>query len=90
MPSFYLDKIDGAGYIEKYNFSFMPGSGPYEYDSQNSKTPLRIHTGSSNNTLVIEDGRVGIRTSTPPSLSSVVVCSPHLIVNLYFLFLLIR
>ena len=24
MPSFYLDKIDGAGYIEKYNFSFMP------------------------------------------------------------------
>ena len=37
MPSFYLDKIDGAGYIEKYNFSFMPGSGPYEYDSQNSK-----------------------------------------------------
>ena len=37
MPSFYLDKIDGAGYIEKYNFSFMPGSGPYEYDSENSK-----------------------------------------------------
>ncbi len=37
MPSFYLSKIDGAGYIEKYNFSFLPGSGPYEYDVENSK-----------------------------------------------------
>ena len=37
MPSYYLDKIDGAGYIEKYNFAFMPGSGPYEYDYINSK-----------------------------------------------------
>ena len=37
MPSYYLDKIDGAGYIEKYNFAFMPGSGPYEYDYANSK-----------------------------------------------------
>ena len=36
-PSFYLSKIDGAGYIDKYNFSFMPGSGAYEYDSENSK-----------------------------------------------------
>jgi microcin C transport system substrate-binding protein len=37
MPSFYLDKVDGAGYIDKYNFSFMPGSGAYEYDNENSK-----------------------------------------------------
>ena len=37
MPSFYLNKIDGAGYLEKYNFSFWPGSGPYEYDNENSK-----------------------------------------------------
>ena len=37
MPSTYLDKVDGAGYIEKYDFSFMPGSGPYEYDRENSK-----------------------------------------------------
>ena len=37
MPSAYLDKVDGAGYIEKYDFSFMPGSGPYEYDRENSK-----------------------------------------------------
>jgi len=37
MPSTYLNKIDGAGYIEKYDFSFMPGSGPYEYDRENSK-----------------------------------------------------
>ena len=37
MPSFYLNKIDGAGYIEKYNFSFLPGSGAYTYDRENSK-----------------------------------------------------
>ena len=37
MPSFYLNKIDGAGYIEKYNFSFLPGSGAYTYDKENSK-----------------------------------------------------
>ena len=37
MPSFYLNKIDGAGYIEKYNFSFLPGSGAYTYDQENSK-----------------------------------------------------
>ena len=37
MPSYYLSKIDGAGFIEKYNFSFLPGSGPYIYDSENSK-----------------------------------------------------
>ena len=37
MPSFYLDKIDGAGYIEKYNFSFMPVSGAYKFDIENSK-----------------------------------------------------
>ena len=37
MPSAYLNKVDGAGYIEKYDFSFMPGSGPYEYDRENSK-----------------------------------------------------
>tara|TARA_B100001142_G_scaffold87618_1_gene89333 strand:+ start:7096 stop:8985 length:1890 start_codon:yes stop_codon:yes gene_type:complete len=37
MPSYYLNKIDGAGYIEKYNFAFMPGSGPYEYDYEGSK-----------------------------------------------------
>ena len=37
MPSYYLNKIDGAGYIEKYNFSFLPGSGPYTYDKENSK-----------------------------------------------------
>ena len=38
MPSYYLNKIDGAGFIEKYNFSFLPGSGPYMYDKVNSKS----------------------------------------------------
>ena len=31
-PSFYLNKIDGAAYIEKYQFEMMPGTGPYEID----------------------------------------------------------
>ena len=35
MPSYYLNKIDGAGFIEKYNFSFLPGSGAYVYDQEN-------------------------------------------------------
>ena len=34
-PSTYLDKIDGVGYLEKYNSSFMPCSGPYIYDHEN-------------------------------------------------------
>ena len=37
MPARYLSKVDGAGYLEKYDFSFMPGSGPYEFDRDNSK-----------------------------------------------------
>ena len=32
-----FDEIDGAGYIEKYNFSFMPVSGPYQYDKISQK-----------------------------------------------------
>ncbi len=38
LPSYYLDKTNGAGYIEKYNYSFMPVSGPYQYDKKNSKS----------------------------------------------------
>ena len=38
MPSFYLNKIEGgAAYIKLYNFSFMPVSGPYEYDEESSQ-----------------------------------------------------
>ena len=37
MPSTYLNKVDGAGFIEKYDFSFMPGSGPYAFDKESSK-----------------------------------------------------
>ena len=48
-PSYYLNKIDGAGYIEKYNFSFMPGSGPYEYDAESSKKGSYIILKRSDN-----------------------------------------
>jgi len=37
MPSRYLNKIDGAGFIEKYDFTFMPGTGSYEYYKEMSK-----------------------------------------------------
>ena len=36
-PSTYLNKVDGAGFIEKYDFTFMPGTGPYEFDKEASK-----------------------------------------------------
>ena len=42
LPSFYLEDIDGAGYIKLYNFTFMPVSGAYKYDSKNSKTDSHI------------------------------------------------
>jgi microcin C transport system substrate-binding protein len=31
-PSYYLSKIDGASYLEKYQYEMMPGTGPYELD----------------------------------------------------------
>ena len=31
-PSYYLNKIDGASYLTKYQFEMMPGTGPYEID----------------------------------------------------------
>jgi microcin C transport system substrate-binding protein len=36
-PSTYLSKVDGSGFLEKYDFNFMPGSGPYTYDRESSK-----------------------------------------------------
>jgi len=32
-PSYYLNKIDGAAYLEKYQYEMMPGTGPYEIDT---------------------------------------------------------
>ena len=33
-PSYYLEKIDGATYVEKYQFELMPGTGPYILNSE--------------------------------------------------------
>jgi len=30
MPSYYLNQLDGTGYLKEYQFKMMPGSGPYE------------------------------------------------------------
>ena len=33
-PSYYLNKIDGSTYIEKYQYELMPGTGPYILDTK--------------------------------------------------------
>ena len=36
-PHYHLAKTDGAGYLEKYQYDFMPNSGPYELDKEATK-----------------------------------------------------
>ena len=48
-PSYYLEKIDGVTYIDKYQFELMPGSGPYTLNTQ--------RTTQENNGLVVLDRR---------------------------------
>ena len=48
-PSYYLEKIDGATYIEKYQFELMPGSGPYVLNTK--------RTTQENNGLAVLDRR---------------------------------
>ena len=48
-PSYYLEKIDGATYIDKYQFELMPGSGPYTLNTE--------RTTQENNGLVVLDRR---------------------------------
>lgn len=35
-PAYYLSKIDGAGYLTKYQYQMMPVNGPYELDTENT------------------------------------------------------
>ncbi len=48
-PSYYLNKIDGSTYIEKYQFEMMPGSGPYILNTE--------RTTQENNGLIVLDKR---------------------------------
>jgi microcin C transport system substrate-binding protein len=48
-PSYYLHKIDGATYVEKYQFELMPGSGPYVLNTD--------RTTQENNGLVVLERR---------------------------------
>jgi microcin C transport system substrate-binding protein len=48
-PSYYLEKITGSSYIEKYQFEMMPGSGPYVLNTE--------QTTQENNGLVVLDRR---------------------------------
>jgi len=49
-PSYYLNKIDGTTYIEKYQFEMMPGTGPYTLNNQ--------RTTQENNGLVVLDRKL--------------------------------
>jgi len=49
-PSYYLNKIDGTTYIDKYQFEMMPGSGPYTLNNQ--------RTTQENNGLVVLDRKL--------------------------------
>ena len=33
-PSYYLNKVDGAGYVDKYQYEMLPGTGPYILDKE--------------------------------------------------------
>ncbi|HRI28759.1 MAG TPA: ABC transporter substrate-binding protein, partial [Chitinophagales bacterium] len=41
-PASHLAKTNGAGYITKYQFDFMPGTGPYELDKENTRQGERL------------------------------------------------
>jgi len=45
-PSYYLNKIDGAAYIEKYQYDMMPGTGPYQID-------MNLTTQENNGKIVL-------------------------------------
>ena len=36
-PAHHLKKTTGAGYLKKYQYNMMPGTGPYELDKTNTK-----------------------------------------------------
>jgi len=48
-PSYYLEKITGSSYIDKYQFEMMPGTGPYILNTN--------ETTQENNGLVVLDRR---------------------------------
>ena len=35
LPAYYVDQVDGSEYLEKYQFSMMPNSGPYILKNEN-------------------------------------------------------
>jgi len=37
LPAHYLDKTDGKGYLKKFQFKMMPGSGPYIINDDKTK-----------------------------------------------------
>ncbi|MBN1969518.1 MAG: hypothetical protein JXR48_06920 [Candidatus Delongbacteria bacterium] len=42
LPAHYLSKIDGSGFLEKYQFNMLPGTGPYIIDEERSPRGTQI------------------------------------------------
>lgn len=42
MPAYHLDKIDGAGYLDKYQYQMLPGTGPYDLNLQDTKVGEQV------------------------------------------------
>ncbi len=36
-PAYHLEKVDGAGFLKKYQFEMLPGTGPYVLDKAQTK-----------------------------------------------------
>ncbi|MGD9200289.1 MAG: ABC transporter substrate-binding protein, partial [Chitinispirillia bacterium] len=41
-PASHLDKIDGKGYLEKYQFNMLPGTGPYILDGTKTQKGVQV------------------------------------------------
>jgi len=48
-PASHLSKTNGAGYLTKYQYDFMPGTGPYELDKTATRQGERLTLKRRNN-----------------------------------------
>ncbi len=60
LPSHYLEKTDGKGYLRKYQFKMMPGSGPYIIDEdKTNKGTILVLSRRSDYWGYKEKGNIG-------------------------------
>jgi len=79
-PAHYLNKIDGAGYLEKYQYNMLPGTGPYILDhTKTVKGKLLVIRRRSD--YWAENERWNIGCNNFDELRSVVVMDPALVLE---------